>query len=90
MVVRDWFKNILTRHVGLVSFTAAVCVFTLATFQAPLLSYALRFSDLHTVEGWVHLIVASVVILPFRRPCLHSGNHRALADEDRGRIVVHR
>lgn len=59
--MRDWFKNILTRHVGLVSFTAAVCVFTLAAFQAPLLSYALRFSDLHTVEGWVQILSLQVL-----------------------------
>jgi len=59
--VRDWFENTLTRPVGLLSFTAAVCVFTLAAFQAPLLSYALRFSDLHTVEGWVQILSLQVL-----------------------------
>ena len=59
--MRDWFENTLTRPVGLLSFTAAVCVFTLAAFQAPLLSYALRFSDLHTVEGWVQILSLQVL-----------------------------
>jgi len=52
----DQFENILTRPVGLVSLTDAVCVFTLAASQMPLLAYALRFSDLHTVEDWVQIL----------------------------------
>ena len=59
--MRDWFEKTLTRPVGLLSFTAAACLFTLAAFQAPLLSYALRFSDLHTPEGWVQILSLQVL-----------------------------
>ncbi|MDB2607494.1 hypothetical protein N9Y66_01505 [Planktomarina temperata] len=43
-------------------------MFTLAAFQAPLLSYALRFSDLHTVEGWVQILSLQVLHFAFSPP----------------------
>ena len=59
--MRDWFEKTLTRPVGLLSFTAAACLFTLVAFQAPLLSYALLFSDVNTPEGWVQILSLQVL-----------------------------
>ena len=59
--MRDWFEKTLIPPVGLLSFTAVACLFSLAVFQAPLLSYALLFSDVHTPEGWVQILSLQVL-----------------------------